>query len=122
MRTPVTGKGKLKVGGTPGNKGGGRTPDRIRRKLAQIVATEGIGVIREVLQDADAKTSDKLRAVDVAAKYGIGASNELTREKVRDLLQQTITVTSTHLPALIESMPPEQVADALFQLWAPIWE
>jgi hypothetical protein len=114
--------GALRAGGTPGNRGG-RPPSRIRKRLASIVDEKGVDYIRRVLDGKvkDAKVSDVIMAFDKAAKYGIGVEKELSQENVRERVRQTMEITTSHLPALIASLPADDVANALFDLWEPIW-
>ena len=120
--------GSIYAGGIPGN-GGGRPPSALREQLrgsfAQRVAIiEGIadgeamqtvevpGKERVVMK-ISASPADRLRALDLLAKYGLGAAHALTVEEVRDRLRLT-------LAAIQERLPPNAAASligALREVW-----
>ena len=86
--------GALLAGGNPGNKGGGRTPNEIRVLMRQPLA-KLLPIITEIAEAKDVqevtcphceekhevvswlKASDKLKAVDLLARYGIGTRQEV---------------------------------------------
>lgn len=82
------GKGALLSGGVPGNRGGGRTPDAIRRTLRDVLEDEGIPLIRRVMRGEEGKpcqecgqsvsVDQRLKAADMAAKYGLGETRQHT--------------------------------------------
>ena len=45
--------GALSIGGTPGNKGGGRTPDELRGTIRQIIEEHGLPFLKKVLSATD---------------------------------------------------------------------
>ena len=86
--------GALLVGGQLGNKGGGRTPDELRALFRQPIA-KLLPVVERIAEAADVeevscphcdekvevpsyrKDGDKLKAVDLLARYGIGTKQEV---------------------------------------------
>lgn len=85
--------GALRHGSLPGtNSGGpGRPPSEIRKRLRGTFE-ERAAVIEEILASEEATNADKLRAVDLLLKYGLGAMKELSVDNVRDKLVETIQV------------------------------
>ena len=85
--------GALRVG-NPGNKGGGRTPDELRALFREPLA-KLLPVVEQIAEAKDIqevtcphcdeklevvswlKAGDKLKAVDLLARYGIGSRQEL---------------------------------------------
>ena len=99
--------GALLAGGKPGNKGGGRPRDEIRRKFLSILSVKGLAILREIL-DAPRerehvcpkcghsetiqppKTDDvALKALDLAGKYGLGTYKEIEEHKSVVLIAPT---------------------------------
>jgi hypothetical protein len=77
--------GRLNRGGTKGNKGGpGRPPSAIRQKLRGTFE-ERIKVIAAIADDENASTSDRLRALDLMAKYGLGTTSTSTDTEGNDV-------------------------------------
>ena len=122
--------GALYEGGVPGNGGGtGRPPSIVRARLREsfekrIPLLEQIadgevmvkvrvreGVESESLMSA--APGDRIRALDLLAKYGLGAAHALTVEEVRDRLRATL-----HL--IQEQLSPDagrQLIAALREVW-----
>jgi hypothetical protein len=77
--------GRLNRGGTKGNKGGtGRPPSVIRQKLRGSFE-DRIMVIAAIADDQKASTSDRLRALDLMAKYGLGTTSTSTVTEGNDV-------------------------------------
>ncbi|KKK90975.1 hypothetical protein LCGC14_2717600 [marine sediment metagenome] len=86
--------GSLLSGGTPGNKGGGRTASELRGLMRRPLA-KLLPVVERIAEATDTqevtcpecdhkhqvtswlKASDKLKAVDLLARYGIGTQQEV---------------------------------------------
>lgn len=97
--------GALLPAGKPGNVGGtGRPPSAIRERLRGSFE-QRIAILEEIADDTQAAKPDRMKAVDILAKYGLGTTKELTVEHVRDRLQRTI--------ADIYALLPKEQADAL---------
>ena len=89
--------GALLAGGKRGNKGGGRTPSEIRELMRQPLA-KLLPIITRIAEAPDVeevecphcnekvevpshrKDGDKLKAVDLLARYGIGTRQEIEHE------------------------------------------
>lgn len=74
------GKGALYAGGVPGNRGGGRPPDKVRRKAQRgfkrhISTLERIAgaLTEDGISIEGVKASDVVKAIDVMGKYGLGS-------------------------------------------------
>lgn len=96
--------GALKPGGTKGNKGGpGRPPSLIRAKcrgafarriklLAEIAEGEALEVVRdatgrETTMRKSASVADRLKALDLLGKYGLGTTVTETDTEGRDAIR-----------------------------------
>ena len=90
--------GALNSGGTPGNKGGGDYPDRIKRSLGKL-AERGIKDIVKVLDDSKqpATLTELTRLVDVGAKYAVGTKIVLENE-MASRLSQLAEMTAEYVP------------------------
>jgi hypothetical protein len=78
-RTPAHGKGKLRVG-NPGNKGGGKPPNKIREELRGIVDERLVKEIKRRLGPKNIRklSDDELvKYLDGLSKYGLGSKVEL---------------------------------------------
>ena len=89
MRTPSHGYGQLQVGGTPGNKGGGR-PRSAVRDAALLAFDERIPVLEEIADDKKAKPADRIRAVDALGKHGGAAKEEAIPSELVRLLAEDV--------------------------------
>jgi len=70
--TPAHGYGALRYGSLPGNKGGlGARPSRVRAACLKIVSDEGPQLLREIIRDPTERTAERLKALEIAAKYGL---------------------------------------------------
>ena len=78
MEVPSHGKGMLRRGGT--NEGGpGRPPSELRRKMRGSLE-ERLHIAEEIAGKETASDSDRLKALDFLAKYGLGTRQEVTGE------------------------------------------
>ncbi len=100
--------GALLAGGKPGNKGGGRTPSEIRELMRKPLA-KLLPIITEIAEAKDTQTvtcpkcgekfeatswvkaSDKLKAVDLLARYGIGTSKEVEHKGMVLLMGRSLS-------------------------------
>lgn len=98
--------GAIKTGGNPGNRGGGRTPSELRRRLREaaadrveileeiadgIVKIPVVGVcekcghqhsaekmgIKDIIEKA-VSANDRKQAIDTLLKYGVGTQDEIS--------------------------------------------
>lgn len=104
--------GALQVG-NPGNSGGtGRPPSLLRQQLRGAFA-ERVAVLTGITDDQEAPNGDRIRAMDVLGKYGIGTIREISADDVREKLLETIGV--------IRDTLPDAEATALLNRMRPIW-
>ncbi len=68
-----------------------------------------VTVLEQIADDEAADPQDRIRAVDTLAKYGIGTLREVSVERVRDRLRDTLQV-------LREELPSEQAAHIINRL------
>ena len=65
-------------GGNPGNRGGsGRPPSKIRAAMRESLDAR-IVIAEAIADDGDASPADRLRALDLLAKYGLGTTTTST--------------------------------------------
>ncbi len=130
--SPLTGA-TLPLGAHPGNTGGkkgrsGRLPSIVRDFAREAFAdrldiltqiADGKAIQRMKIGDVETETfisadvSDRLRALDLLAKYGLGTIKEVSVEDVRERVQRTLDV-------IQERTSPEQFVSIVQQL-QPIW-
>ena len=80
------GRGALNSGGTPGNKGGtGRPPSEIRERMRGSLA-DRLRIAEEIADNKKSNDSDRLKALDFLAKYGLGTTNTQTDTEGNDVL------------------------------------
>lgn len=85
----------------------GRPPLLIRQGFANLLDDHGKKVIQDVLDGTlEASPSDRIRAVDTAAKIGLGEKTEITAvsQDVRDRLQATVSLIAEKAPALLPEL------------------
>lgn len=105
--------GALLSGGKPGHAPGtGRPASLIRKKLRGSFA-QRIKTLEEIADTAE-NNNDRLKAIDLMGKYGLGTTKELTVDTVRERLQQTIDIIRQTLPA----EDAKKLLDALEPVWA----
>lgn len=110
---PAHGKGLLRHGSEPGGPPGpGRPASEIRKRLRGSFE-ERIQILEEIADGKEQSAPDRMKAIDLMGKYGLGTTKEITVEHVRDKLKATIA-------AITESLPPEQ-AESLLARIEPIW-
>lgn len=81
--------GALKRGNPEGSKTGGRPPSSLRKRLRES-GDDRIRVLEEVADgiDEDAKPSDRIKAVDILLKYGLGPGGKWAQDDVVELMQE----------------------------------
>lgn len=112
LRTPSHGNGKLQVG-NPGNRGGPGVPSSELRERLRGSMEERVAVLEEIADDTDSRPADRIRAIELLAKYGLGTTKELSLENVRDRLVATI--------AIIGNLLPETEAEAVLVRMREVW-
>jgi hypothetical protein len=73
-----------------------------------------VGILTAIADGADQAPSDRLRAVEVLAKYGLGQLREASVEDVRDRLRQTL--------AIIREELEEDTAERVIERLATVWQ
>ena len=72
-----------------------------------------MAVLEEIADDPAMAASDRIRAVDVIAKYWLGTASEVTVDQVRERLARTVE--------LVRQVLPEDAADPLLERMREIW-
>ena len=105
--------GALYSGGMPGHTGGsGRPRSALRARLRGSLEAR-VSVLEEIADSPDADPADRIRAVDVLARYGLGAATDVTVDQVRERLGRTV--------ALLRDRLPVELAGAIIQEMRGIW-
>lgn len=105
--------GGLYTGGVPGNHGGpGRPPSVLRERLRGSFE-QRVPVLEGIADDQKADPQDRIRAMDVMGKYGIGTLKELSLDEVRERLRQTLQVIRQELS--------REVADTITERLRVVW-
>lgn len=109
---PRHGHGRL-MHGNPGNKGGGAPPSKVRAALRRDFVRRR-HVLRDIADDPEAKPGERVKALDVMARYGLGTESQMTvvSADVQDRLQRTV--------ALILSRP-EWTSEELVKQLEGVW-
>src|SRR5687767_12135252 len=102
--------GALLTAGKQGNKGGsGRPPSALRARL-RASFEERLQIAEEIDDDADQSPADRLRALALLGRYGLGsATTDVTVDEVRDKLRRTVVLlrdrlAPAHANPIIETM------------------
>lgn len=69
--------GAILSGGWPGNAGGGRPPSVVRAAMREALA-ERVRLLAEIADDHDVRPSDRIKAIEALARYGLGQSHEVS--------------------------------------------
>lgn len=90
-----TGAHPLNTGGKPGRSG--RPPSAIRARLRGSFANR-VKILKEIADSEDSRGSDRLKALDLMAKYGLGEAKgydealvEALGESVRSVLDRELS-------------------------------
>ncbi len=124
--------GALLAGGKPGHKGGsGRPRSLIRERLSGVLDEHGVNTLTEILTAPretvvtcaecghtmkvrpPSSDADRIRATDVAGKYGVGTLREISTDEVRERLGQTLDL-------IDQTLQPED-ATRLRNLLREVW-
>jgi hypothetical protein len=108
---PAHGRGALRTGGKPGNKGGGRTPSALR-KMALKKSPKMLQVLEKIALSETSKESDRVAAAREHVKIALGSGYSET--EVRDKVQATIM--------MIDEQPiPDEVRQTMMLELRRIW-
>jgi len=58
-----------------------------------------VSVLEEIADSPEADPADRIRAVDVLARYGLGAASDVSVDQVRERLVRTLALLRHRLPA-----------------------
>jgi len=105
--------GALLKGGLPGHVGGTGRPSSVLRERLRGSFQERVRVLEDIADDPKADPQDRIRALDVLAKYGLGVTRELSVDEVRDRLRETVT--------LIRRALPQEEATQILSLLREVW-
>lgn len=105
--------GALYAGGVPGNRGGGRPPSAVRR-LARLEFEKRIPTLAKLADDDEERTRDRIRAIDVLGKYGLGQARGLDEEEFEAVVLELAGAVQRRLLA---ALPPAQADEMLAQLF-----
>lgn len=109
---PAHGNGLLRRGSLPGNTPGtGRPPSAIRERLRGSF-DERVKVLEEIADKADASAADRLKAIDLMGKYGLG--KQVDADDVRGRLRTTLD--------LLERELPSDVFQRVYPLLKEVWK
>ena len=104
--------GALRSGNPDPPTTGGRPPSELRRVLRQS-AGDRIKILEEIADGPGMKPRDRLQAIDVLLRYGLGPREGWDREAVVDLMQELGTVVA-------ELVDDQQVLLAIKERWLAI--
>ena len=90
----------------------GKPPSALRERLRGSLE-ERIEVLEEIADDPNSADRDRIKAVDILGKYGLGTVREITLEHVRERLRQTLELLKLELD--------EDEADRLITRLKGIW-
>lgn len=111
VRQPHGGALKRGPGGVT-KPGTGRPASAIRTRLRGSF-DERIAILEAIADDPDASKSDRIKAIDMLGKYGLGAAQELTTEQVRERLAATVDMIRDRLSE-DDALP---ILQELRQIW-----
>lgn len=108
MVVPSHGRGKLRVGGT--NKGGTGRPPSAVRKACTLAFDQRIKVLTQIADGAE-KDADRIKAIDVLGKYGLGTKeeHELTQNEPLKIVHEHVLVESGPRGQHIRPLNPLEV-------------
>ena len=88
--TPRHGNGRIRRGSLPGNTPGtGRPPSIIRERLRGSFE-QRVKILESIADDEEAPPSERMKAIDILAKYGLGTTNTETDTEGNDAPRQII--------------------------------
>ena len=105
--------GALYRAGVPGNRGGGRPPSAVRR-LARLEFEKRIPTLAELADSKTERTRDRIRAIDVLGKYGLGQARGLDEEEFEAVVLELAGAVQRRL---VGALPPAQADAVLAQLF-----
>jgi hypothetical protein len=112
---PRHGRGRIRHGSRPGTHAGGtgRPPSELRQRCRGSFG-ERIRIAEQIADGSRFRPADRLRAIDLLGRYGLGPVAEVSVDQVRDCLRLTI--------AAIRELLPEDQAEKLIGQLREVWE
>lgn len=105
----IPGKGR---GPKRGAANAGRPPSEVRMVLRESFACR-VGLIEAIADNPALSPSERLRALDLMARYGLGATREASVEDVRDRLRATLAA----MRRLVPAPEAERLVAELRRIW-----
>ena len=105
----VPGAGRGPAKGAPN---AGRPPSAVRALLREAFATR-VSLAAEIADDPSLAPAERLRALDLLGRYGLGTTRELSVEDVKERLAATV--------ALVRATVPAPHAEALLAKLRGVW-
>jgi hypothetical protein len=99
-------------GPKPGAPNAGRPPSAIRALMRESFAVR-IPLAEAIADNPRISPADRLRALDLLGRYGLGTTRELSVEEVRERLTQTIVA----VRAIVPARHVETLLATLRQVW-----
>lgn len=99
-------------GPKPGAPNAGRPPAAVRALLRESFAAR-LPLAEAIADDPKLFPADRLRALDMLARYGLGTTREVSVEDVKDRLTATI--------AAVREVVPAPHAEQLIALLREVW-
>lgn len=110
--------GALYAGGVPGNRGGGRPPSAVRQ-LAREAFEARIPMLADLADDSQQRTRDRIRAIDVLGKYGLGQAKGLDENEFEEVVLRMAEAVQLRTRA---SSLPSSEADAFLEAVLSDWK
>lgn len=111
--------GALYAGGVPGNRGGGRPPSAVRR-LARAEFEKRIPILAEIADSRAERTRDRIRAIDVLGRYGLGQARGLDEEEFEAVVIELASAVQRRLISALPQTKADEVLAQLFEDWKEI--
>ena len=111
---PNHGRGRIRHGSRPGTHAGGtgRPPSELRQRCRGSFG-DRISIAEQIADGRHFRPADRLRAIDLLGRYGLGSVTEVSVDEVRDCLHLTI--------AKIRELLPEEQSETLIGQLRQVW-
>jgi hypothetical protein len=112
---PQHGRGRIRYGSRPGTHGGGtgRPTSELRQRCRGSFG-DRIRIAEQIADGPRFRPADRLRAIDLLGRYGLGPTTEVSVDEVRDRLRLTI--------AAVRELLTEDQAENLIGRLREVWE
>lgn len=111
--------GALYAGGVPGNRGGGRPPSRIRG-IARKAFGERVRLLAEIADDGEESARDRIRAIDVLGRYGLGQAKGLEQEEFEAVVVGMGEALQRRLRGVLSEAEADRVLREVFEDWKAV--